>query len=496
GQSRRQVLTRIAVAGAVAVAVAGAGAVASLLLGIYCSRRALKGDEKFALLRALGVAFGALGGTRFHHADLTHTNFTSAILKSSNFREAVLTQVCWHEAQKLDRARVGESILADAAVRELLVTRNGYKKSYVDVKLRGANLNGVNLEQANLTWADLSEATLHQANLKAANLREVLAIGTDFTGAYLTGVCLESWNIDHTTQLKEVDCQYIFLLETANSLGSRERRPHDPEEVFQPGDFEKLYHKMINVVQVLFRNGMNRAAFAEAFQALMAEHPDISYDAVQAIERKGNDALVTLEVAETADKAAISRTLQAAYEEKILQLEAKVERLHELRAADLKDVAMTQKAQIFNQLVGGGNAMQSNHDSSQNISVGGNFNLNATNSVVNLRDISGTVTNTINQLPDATDPAQPNLKDLLTQLQQAIESAVELPDPDKADLLEQVKVLAEVPQTPEPAQQEGMARRAKKLFEATLKSLPDTAKIVEACTKLLPMILKALGLPL
>jgi hypothetical protein len=33
------------------------------------------------------------------------------------------------------------------------------------------------------------------------------------------------------------------------------------------------------------------------------------------------------------------------------------------------------------------------------------------------------------------------------------------------------------------------------MFNATLQSLPDTAKIVEACSKLLPMVLKALGFP-
>ena len=54
--------------------------------------------------------------------------------------------------------------------------------------------------------------------------------------------------------------------------------------------------------------------------------------------------------------------------------------------------------------------------------------------------------------------------------------------------------MVEAKQTEEPAKKEGLARKAKKMFEATLKSLPDTAKIVESCSKLLPLILKALGL--
>ncbi len=487
----------LTISGAVAFAFAFAFAVT--LLSLYVAWRASKGDEKFALVRTMGVAFGAIGGTAFCGADLTGANFSNAILKSTNFnhtqqKQTILTRVCWQESKKLDRARVGDSILANAAVRELLVTRNGYKKSYVDANLRGANLNGANLNEANLKWADLSEATLQQANLRDANLREVLAIGADFTGAYLTGACLEAWNIDHTTKLNQVDCQYVYLLEHPNQLGNRERRPHDPDQVFKPGDFEKLYRKMINVVQVLFRNGMNRAAFAEAFQQLIEEHPDLSYDSIQAIERKGNDALVTLEVSETADKAAISRSLLTAYEEKVQLLEAKVDRLNELRAADLKEVALAKtETQIFNQLVGG-NAMNENTDQSQNFNVGGDFNINATNSVVNLRDLSGNVTNTINQLPDPVNSDQPNLKELLTQLQAAIETEPDLPDTDKADLLEQVQHLAEA-KTAEPAQKEGLARKAKKMFDATLQSLPETAKIAEACSKLLPLILKALGIP-
>lgn len=388
---------------------------------------------------------------------------------------------------------MGDSVLTNAAVLDLLTSRNGYKKSYVDANLRGANLNGVNLNAANLKWADLSGATLQQANLRDANLREVLAIDTDFTQAYLTGACLEAWNIDHTTKLDQVDCQYVFLLEHPNELGNRERRPHDPDEVFKPGDFEKLYRKMINVVQVLFRNGMNSTAFAAAFQELMAEHPDISYDSIQAVERKGEDALVTLEVSETADKAEISRSLQAAYADKVRQLEARVEQL-QLHAADLKEVALAQtaqKAQIFNQLVGGGQAVQETHDSSQNINVGRDFTL--TGSTLTLGDISGNVTNTINQLPNDGDGDRPTLKELLTQLQTAIETDADLPDTDKADLLEQVQNLAAAQQTKEPAQKEGLVRRAKKMFEATLKGLPETAEIVEACSKLLPMILQVLG---
>ncbi|MGC8713331.1 MAG: hypothetical protein ACP5RH_13170 [Leptodesmis sp.] len=80
-------------------------------------------------------------------------------------------------------------------------------------------------------------------------------------------------------------------------------------------------------------------------------------------------------------------------------------------------------------------------------------------------------------------------------MKDAIATETDLPDPDKADLLEQVQNLAVAKQTEEPAQKEGLVRKAKKMFAATVSTLPDTAKLVEACSKLLPLILKALGFP-
>ena len=83
----------------------------------------------------------------------------------------------------------------------------------------------------------------------------------------------------------------------------------------------------------------------------------------------------------------------------------------------------------------------------------------------------------------------------MTQLQAAIAAEPSLPETDKADLLEQVQNLAKAKETTESAQKEGMVRKAQKMFAATLQGLPDTAKIAEACSKLLPLILKALGWP-
>jgi uncharacterized protein YjbI with pentapeptide repeats len=187
------------------------------LLSAYVAWRVSKEDEKFALSRSIGIALGVIGGTSFRGADLTEANFTKAILKSTNFnrtpqQQTLFTHTCWKNAKKLDRARVGDSNLSNSAVRQLLASANGINKSYLRANFREANLNGAQLNGANLKWADLSGATLQGADLQNAILTETLAIGTNFTGAYLTGACLESWNIDHTTQLEAVNCDFVFLL--------------------------------------------------------------------------------------------------------------------------------------------------------------------------------------------------------------------------------------------------------------------------------------------
>jgi hypothetical protein len=99
----------------------------------------------------------------------------------------------------------------------------------------------------------------------------------------------------------------------------------------------------------------------------------------------------------------------------------------------------------------------------------------------------------IPQLPSSPDSEKLGIRELLLRLEEAIEEDTELLPEDKVDLLEQVKVFVEAKQTLETHKKEGLVRRAKKVFDATLRSLPDTAKIVEASSKLLPLILKFLG---
>jgi hypothetical protein len=113
---------------------------------------------------------------------------------------------------------------------------------------------------------------------------------------------------------------------------------------------------------------------------------------------------------------------------------------------------------------------------------------NQTMTGVAIGAISGSVTNTINQLPETSQSEQPNLKELLTQLQKAIETETELPNEDKAEALEQVKTLAEAGQTPEDNNLQKAAKTAMKILKGTTAGLSETTKLVLECSKLLPAI--------
>jgi len=313
-----------AVAGAVAFAFAVAGAVAFafVLFSSYFAWRSLKGDSRDPWIRNVAIVFAAIGGTNFYQANLTDADFTKATLKSTSFRKAILIRTCWQETKKLDFARLGNSILAQAQIRELLVTGNGENKSYQEANLRGANLTGANLHHANLKLADLSQSTLANANLEWTNLTEVNAIDANFRVASMTGACLEGWNIESSTNLDRVDCGFVYLLEYPKpGTDDRERRPSSGE--FAPGEFTKLFQEVLNTVDLIFRDGVDWQAFIQAFDQVRVESESAEL-AIQSIENKGDGVFVIrVNVSEDANKETIHRELMENYERELKILEAR-----------------------------------------------------------------------------------------------------------------------------------------------------------------------------
>lgn len=315
-------------------------AIILVLIAGYIALQVSREDEKYAILRQIAVAIAATGGTNFRGANLTDAHFSNATLNSTDFRTANLTRTRWHQAKKLNSARLENTILSNPAVRDLLVSGNGYQKSYMGANLQGANLMGANLNYANLQQADLTNATLQDASLEWANLKQIQGVGTDFTEAKMTGACLEAWNIDSTTNLQWVDCRFVYLLETPKpGTDDRERRPSSGE--FAPGEFTKLFEEVLDTVDLIFNKGIDWKAFIYSFQKVQVENEGTQLE-IQSIENKGDGVMVVkLAASANADKPKIHQNFTDTYEAAVKALEAQYQA--ELQGKDREITAYRQR---------------------------------------------------------------------------------------------------------------------------------------------------------
>ena len=207
----------------------------------------------------------------------------------------------------------------------------------------------------------------------------------------------------------------------------------------------------------------------------------------------------------------LTRIIQA-YEQIIKDLEAKHK--SELQAKDRDIDFYRQKSLELNELIkllatrpvnviinnevkstSQNKVMSDQIDQSRKIEITGGTVTASGAGALSLGDISGTVANTINQLSDSAKPDEPGIKELLTDLQTAIEAETELSDDDKAEALEQVKTLAEVGKNPQESTMQKAGKTAMKILKGTIAGLPSAATLVEACSKLLPAIANLLLLP-
>ncbi|MBV6625938.1 MAG: pentapeptide repeat-containing protein [Rivularia sp. (in: Bacteria)] len=285
-------------------------------VGIYSGFKALAEDNKYALIRTVGINISAIGGTSFRNTDLTNSDLSHAILKNTDFTNANLTRTNFHLAKNIDLSRVKNTILINPAVRDLVVSKQGANKSCKGFNLQGANLENANLNDINLTEADISEATLKNALLERANLTKTQALNTNFEQANLTAACLEAWNIDSTTQLENTICEYVFLLNN-----QCERRPSSGS--FASGEFAKLFQVVLNTVDLIFRNGLDLQGLSAALTKVRNENQGTNI-AIQSIENKGDGVVVVrVEVPEDSDKQKIHAEFTQGYQVALQALEAK-----------------------------------------------------------------------------------------------------------------------------------------------------------------------------
>lgn len=292
-------------------------------LSVNHTRRIIHHRPRYGWLRAGALRLATWGSTCFVKAQLAQADFSEAQLNTADFTLATLNRTRFRQSQGLAAARVGTTLLNQPQVNKLLVTGQGQYQSYVGCNLRGAYLAGTALTGADLTEADLSLADLTGADLSHAVFTKAQAIGACFQGARLTGSCLEAWNIDTTTQIDRVVCEYVYML-----TQQRERRPSTGN--FESGDFTKLFQDVLHTVDLIFRQGLDMSAFMTAFQQVQSQGETI---AIRSIENKGGGMVVVkVEVPEESDKPKLQRTLTQEYDQALQRLEARYQA--ELAAKD------------------------------------------------------------------------------------------------------------------------------------------------------------------
>ncbi|BAY11150.1 pentapeptide repeat-containing protein [Calothrix sp. NIES-2098] len=480
--------------GALGVAFSFTVTVVGAVLSIYIGWQAMKGDEKYALIRNIAIAFAATGGTSFRNATLTNADFTKATLKSTDFRNTILTNTRWHQVKMLDRVRPGSTYLKKSQVRELLITGQGQDKNFDHQNLRGINLQSANLADASFIGADLSEANLQDADLSRAKLKQTQLEATDLTGATLTGSFIEDWGISSETKLYGVRCEYIFMRLPTKENPDPHRKPDNKQEVFQDGDFGDFIKPIFDTLDLYHNQSVDPRAIAIAFKNLAENHPEAELEIV-AMEKRGDDKLLLrAKTAPGSDKSQLS----AKYFDDYNQLKALPQSLQLLLIEkdsyidDLKNMLTTalQQPKYYIQ----GDNKVSDNSSSINIVGDNNSGIAGGGSVANLGTISGNVSIALNQLPDSPEAEKPGIKELLTQLQAAISQSTELSDDDKADALEQVQSLAEAAKNPQENATKKTAKTAITMLKGIFTGLPAVASLVEAGNKLLPVISKFFGL--
>lgn len=475
-------------------------------------------------LRKLIIALVAARGTSFQHANLSDANFTSALLPNTNFQAANFTRAHWSQARSLHLAQIERTYLADAQIQHLVTSGQGQGQTFDYKDLRGVNLQSADLAEASFVGVNLSEANLAGANLARAKLVRTQLYRANLSNAILTGAYIQDWGISTDTQFDGVQCDYIYMRLPTPADPDPCRKPDNRNETFAAGDFENFIAPIIKTldlysqqnvdprhvaeayktIDLFHHEGIDPGAAAIALQQLAEQHPEAGIEVI-ALEGRGQDQIrLQAVVSGQANRSELS----AQYSENYRQLKSlpytdlqsllssvteKDQQIHRLETM-LEQAIQQPRFYVETYRHQGEFIMSQSKGNIQIENVQGNVSgvaaagdhLEMTGTL--LGEISGTVTNTINQLPTSSDPDQPGLRELLSQLQAAIEAERELNDEDKAEALEQVKVFAEAGQKPEEGALRKAAKTAMKILKGTIAGLPSATELVQESSKLLVAI--------
>ena len=177
-----------------------------------------------------------LSNTIINDAYIVHANLSNANLSRANFSDTNLSRA------KLSNANLSRANFSDASLFRADLSR---------ADLSDTQFRRVDLRDANLFRANLWNANFSNANLFNAYFIRTQALNTNFEGATFTGAWIEDWNINSRTNLDGGICEYIYL-----KSYNRDRRPHDPDRNFRPGEFAQIFKTAKETLDRNLRQGI------------------------------------------------------------------------------------------------------------------------------------------------------------------------------------------------------------------------------------------------
>ncbi|OUL35721.1 hypothetical protein BV372_09965 [Nostoc sp. T09] len=281
------------------------------------------------LLRSWTLAIGSWRATSFQNLDLSGVNFRGAKLANTDLRARKLYRTCFQGVTGLERARVDSRYLdlENPRVQKLLTHGYSEAKDLSQLNLRGAYLQNADLRQLDFTDTDLTGADLQNADLRGSILVRTQVIGVDFTGANLTGICIQDWSVNSQTNFTNVECEYIYR--KLDDKGEPSDRYPLAGQNFEPREFESLYQEVGNVVELVFKEGVNWRAFAFTLQKLQIEDDGLGLE-LKGIEKRGDLWVVKVTHNENAPKEIVEQRLNGVYPEMLNLLASKEQQINKL----------------------------------------------------------------------------------------------------------------------------------------------------------------------
>ncbi|MBE9050505.1 pentapeptide repeat-containing protein [Nostocales cyanobacterium LEGE 11386] len=475
-------------------------AVYQVFLVCFIAWKAIGGSQEWAWPYKLAIAIAAIKGTSFYKANLTDSDFNNANVKHIDLREAILTRTYWVGVQGIETAQLDRNYyLNQLEVRQLVIEKVLEYKDFYNLNLQGINLQGLDLTDFNFIDSDLRQSKLEGVKLFNTKLVRTKLGEANLNNADITGAYIEEWGVTKTTKIDNIKCDYIYLrLETKKDRDPH-RMPPSNEGNFQPNGFRDFLKSVLDTLKIYHDQEINSKVAIQVLKAMTKKYPEVKLEVIGIEHNKDNKKSIRLKVDGDINYDQFEKEYGSIYEETldIYDSHGSIPNTVAMAADFIEAVNKNPSQKIYNESIvieGGEVKMSIDQSRQQNINTGGgNFN-NSGIGAFNIGDITGTVTNSINQLPASQQPDKPGIKELLQQLQSAIEAETNLNIDDKTEALEQVKALAEAGKKPQDGSLQKAAKTAVKILKGTITGLPSAAQLVTEFNNVLPLILKNLGL--